>query len=91
MFFLTLILHILKAQMPPVESLLSLSCVFSFFLLNETLNNVLSVCILIVRVVVLPPVMLFLEAQYLFDFPIAQRRFPLSHLPRNGRVGRKLL
>lgn len=44
-----------------------------------------------IRVVVLPPVVFFLETKHLLDLPIAQRRLPLVHLARDGRVRRILL
>jgi hypothetical protein len=43
------------------------------------------------RLVVLSPVMLLLEAQHLPNLTVAQRRLPLAHLPRNWSVGTVLL
>lgn len=46
---------------------------------------------LLIRVVVLPPVMFLLESKNLSNLAVTQRRLPLIHLPRNGRIRRILL
>jgi hypothetical protein len=44
-----------------------------------------------VRIIILPPIMLFLEPKHLLNLPITQRRLPLPHVPRHGTIRRKLL
>jgi hypothetical protein len=47
--------------------------------------------LLALMLVILPPIVLLLEPKHILDLLITQRRLPLTHLPRNGRVRCKFL